>query len=382
MTAQPSETARRAEQISAFLTAAGWSGARRVALTADASTRRYERLFRGDETALLMDAPPAAESAPCPPQASTAERLSLGYNAVARLAGPDSRRFAAFSSELRHRGLRAPTVLAAEYDQGLLLIEDFGDDLLAAAIARGAPERLLYEGAIDALLHLHEGAAPAEIGRGDGPRSPLLEYDALAYAAETDLLTEWLYPLLTGRPMEFADAEDYRALWRPLLAQVAPSRPVIVLRDFHAENLLWMPQYAGLDRVGLIDFQDGLRGHPAYDLISLIEDARRDVAPALADAMMARYIAGASARPGFSAEEFKRSAAILGCQRNSKILGIFARLYVRDGKPKYLGFIPRLWDYMDRDLAHGELSGLKAWFDRVFPPALRVAPHHAREGVR
>ena len=189
MTVQPALVADDRETvIRDFLDKAGWGTAKRVPLTADASTRRYERLVKDGTTALLMDAPPAAESAPCPPDASPQQRIDLGYNAVARLAGPDSRRFAAFSAELRRLGLSAPEVYDAEYDAGLLLIEDLGDDLFARAMKAGQAETPLYEAAVDVLLHLHGQPAPHMVGGTGAPESPLLDYDTLALGAEADLL--------------------------------------------------------------------------------------------------------------------------------------------------------------------------------------------------
>jgi hypothetical protein len=362
----------RAEAIGAFLASTEWARAKQRPLSGDASTRRYIRLFKNESSALLMDAPPKAESAACPPDASEAQRLKLGYNAAARLAGPDSRRFAAFAETLRILGLRAPEIYAADYEHGLLVIEDLGDDLFARAIERGARALPLYEAAIDVLSVLHAAPAPASLGR-EGTNVPLLAYDRLAYKAEVDLAIEWLYPLLKGRALPQEARAEWDALWAAALARLGDGARVIVLRDFHAENLFWLPQRRGLARVGLIDFQDGLKGSPAYDLVSLLEDARRDVEPELASAMMERYIAAARS-PGFDADELRAQAALQGAQRNSKILGIFARLWARDGKPAYLKLVPRVWGYVERDLASPNLKDLKLWFDRYFPRELRGAP--------
>jgi hypothetical protein len=361
----------RAEAIGAFLASTDWARAEQRPLSGDASTRRYIRLLRNGSSALLMDAPPKAESAACPPDASEAQRLKLGYNAVARLAGPDSRRFAAFAETLRVLGLRAPAIYAADYDLGLLVIEDLGDDLFARAIERGARALPLYEAAVDVLVALHAAPAPASLG-AEGLAVPLLAYDRLAYKAEVDLAILWLYPLLKGHALPQDARAEWDALWAQALQRLGDAARVIVLRDFHAENLFWLPQRRDLARVGLIDFQDGLKGSPAYDLVSLLEDARRDVEPELAAAMMARYIAARARR--VDAEEFRAQAALLGAQRNAKILGIFARLWARDGKPAYLKLLPRVWGYVERDLESPELANLKLWFDRHFPPAERIAP--------
>ncbi|MFZ1989090.1 MAG: phosphotransferase [Alphaproteobacteria bacterium] len=361
--------------IRGFLLKSGWGGAALEPLAGDASTRRYIRLRRDSgATALLMDAPPRAESAACPPDADEAMRQKLGYNAVARLAGPDSRRFAAFSQALAARGLAPPDILDADYDQGLMVLEDLGDDLYARAIAGGTPELPLYEAAVDVLLALHATQAPPALGVVE-PRVPLLAYDALAYKAEVDLLVEWLYPLLKGTALPSDLRAEWNALWQKALAAIRINTHVIVLRDYHAENLFWLPERHGLHRVGLIDFQDGLSGSPAYDLVSLLEDARRDVDPALASVMLQHYIKGAGIRDRhFDAEGFGSDFALLGAQRNAKILGIFARLWRRDKKPGYLKLIPRVWRYIERDLEAPGISDLKAWFDTNLPAELRIAP--------
>ena len=360
--------------IRGFLLQSGWGGAALEPLAGDASSRRYVRLRRDGNTALLMDAPPKAESAPCPPDADETTRLKLGYNAVARLAGPDTRRFGAFAVALAARGLAPPDILDADYEQGLMVLEDLGDDLFARAIAAGTPEAPLYEAAVDVLLALHITQAPAALGVTE-PRVPLLTYDALAYKAEVDLLIDWLYPLLKGSPLPEGLRAEWDALWRKALREIRIGTHVIVLRDYHAENLFWLPMRHGLHRVGLIDFQDGLGGSPAYDLVSLLEDARRDVNPELGRAMLEHYITGASNRDRhFDAEGFRSDFALLGAQRNAKILGIFARLWRRDRKPGYLKLIPRVWGYMARDLEAPALADLKAWFDKNLPAELRIAP--------
>lgn len=361
--------------IRGFLLQSGWGGAALEPLAGDASTRRYVRLRRdGGATALLMDAPPKAESAACPPDADEATRQKLGYNAVARLAGPDSRRFAAFSQALAARGLAPPDILDADYEQGLLVLEDLGDDLFARAISGGTPALPLYEAAVDVLLALHATQAPPALGVIE-PRVPLLTYDALAYKAEVDLLVEWLYPLLKDKPLSPDLRAEWDALWQNALSGIRVGTHVIVLRDYHAENLFWLPERHGLHRVGLIDFQDGLSGSPAYDLVSLLEDARRDVDAGLAVAMLERYVTGAANRDRhFDAEGFRSDYALLGAQRNAKILGIFARLWRRDKKPGYLKLIPRVWRYIERDLDSPALADLKAWFDKNLPVELRIAP--------
>jgi aminoglycoside/choline kinase family phosphotransferase len=238
-------------------------------------------------------------------------------------------------------------------------------------IARGEAEAPLYEAAIDALVALHGERAPTELAA----QKPLFAYDETAMLAETDLLTEWVLPLASGQAVSDATRAEHRALWRDALAALPKYAPVFVHRDYHAQNLMWLPTREGVARVGMIDFQDALAGHPAYDLISLLEDARREVTPAMSDFMTALYIARAHAA-GLPVDEhgFRAAAALLAAQRNAKIIGIFARLYKRDGKPRYLAYLPRMWRYMERDLSHPSLAKLKAWYDRAVPGELRGEP--------
>lgn len=351
----------RRQDRAAFLAAAGWEDSRTLATIGDASTRSYERLALSGRTALLMDAPPDAEAAACPAGADAATRRRLGYNALTRLAGPNLNAFLDIAALLRGAGLSAPEVYAADAAKGFALIEDFGDGVYARAIPAGADEGELYAAAIDALAALH-AAAPAP------PASPpytMLSCDRLALEAEIGLLTEWYWPLKTGKPALTSVEAAYFAAWNGALAVLTPPR-TIMLRDYHAENLLWLPDREGPRRVGLIDFQDGLVGWAAYDLASLLEDARRDVPPALAEAMIDRY---ASARGGgdFDESAFRRDYAILAAQRNAKILGIFARLVKRDGKPRYLDFLPRVEAHFRRDLARPELAPVRGFFQRHLP---------------
>lgn len=358
----------RENLIRDFLDRAGWGAARREPLKGDASSRRYERIHGPKLSAILMDQPPGKEAAACPPDASPDVRKKLGYNALARLAGPDVRPFAAIGSELRARGFSAPDVYAADFANGLLLIEDLGDDLYARAVEAGAAAEPLYGAAIDVLAELHRTPAPSQLVTSDGWRVPFLSYDEEAMIVEADLMLDWFFPAALGHEASPDLRAEYHALWREALKPAMTTRRVMVLRDYHAENLLWMPSRSGSARVGLIDFQDGLHGSDAYDLMSLLEDARRDVDPALADAMMERYIAAVRAyNPNFDADEFRAAAAVLAAQRNIKIVGIFTRLWKRDGKPRYPGYHPRLWRYLDKDLAHPDLTTLRRWFDRHVP---------------
>lgn len=362
----------RASLLTDFIARSPFAGARREPLKGDASSRRYERLHLNGRTAILLDQPPG-ETAACPPGATPAERIALGYNAQARLAGPDVRPFAGAARYLRARGFSAPEILHADMANGLLLLEDLGDDLYARVIDRGVAPAPLYEAAIDLLADLHRAAAPDALDTPEGWRAPLLTYDETALLAETQLLLDWYWPATFGAPPSDDLRAEFAALWRAALAPAVAGSRVFVLRDYHAENLLWLPERAGLKRVGLLDFQDGLAGSRAYDLISLTEDARRDVDPDLAEAMTARYIVRAQETDSaFDAAQFRLQAAVLAAQRNVKIIGIFTRLWKRDGKPHYPRMHPRLWHYMDRDLAHPELRALKDWFDRRIPADARL----------
>ncbi|WP_112321130.1 aminoglycoside phosphotransferase family protein [Oceanibium sediminis] len=321
-------SAREAE-IAAFLSVCGWSGAWRAALAGDASNRRYERLTHPRlGRAVLMDAPPAR--------------------------GEDVRPFQQVTARLRAMGLSAPEILGADPALGLLLLEDLGDALFARMV-RGDPgaEPTLYAAAVDLIVALQDTPGAA-IG--------LPPYDDAVYRREVSLLPEWYLQAAPGA----ADRGDtLRELMQEALdAMQSPPAPVMVMRDYHAENLVWLPDRTGHARIGLLDYQDALAGHPAYDLVSLLEDARRDTPEALQEAMVERYIA---ARGG-DAAAFRHAYAVLGAQRNLKILGIFTRLWLRDGKPQYLDLLPRVWGHLRRDLSHPALTGLAAWVAREVPP--------------
>jgi aminoglycoside/choline kinase family phosphotransferase len=360
-----SKEAARAEAMESFLRDAGWAGAARNPLPGDASTRRYIRLHAAGGTAMLMDQPQHAETPGASSGATPAERHALGYNAVARLAGADCARFVAAAHYLRGFGLAAPDIYAADPAQGFLLLEDLGDDLYADVLAAGADEPALYAAAIDALAVLHAEDAPAALAAG----KPLFAYDETALVAEAQLLADWFLGAALGRKIEAEEREEHRNLWRAALAPLASAPRVFVHRDYHAQNLFWLPSRSGPARVGMIDFQDAVAGAPAYDLISLLEDARRDVSAELGQAMVSRYLARSDA--GANADAFRATAALLAAQRNAKIIGIFARLAIRDAKPRYLDYLPRVWGYMERDLEHPALHTLKAWYDRKIPRDMR-----------
>ena len=364
-------SADRNQAIEDFLARAGWRDAERIPLTGDASTRRYIRLRRGEDTVLLMDQPQGAEAPTAAADATPAQRRVLGYNAVARLAGADCGRFIAAANHLRAAGLSAPAVLADDAALGFVLIEDLGDALFADVLAQGADELPLHLAAADVLAKLHAAPAPAALP----PDKPLFAYDETALLAEVDLLTEWFFPVALDRKASETEAAEFRGRWRESLAPFLVSPPVFVHRDYHAQNLFWMPERRGAARVGLIDFQDAVAGAKAYDMISLIEDARRDVAPATAAVTVAHYLkAMRDAGTPVDEDAFALEAAVFAAQRNTKIAGIFARLCRRDGKPRYLGYLPRVWGYLANDLNHPALASLKSWYDRLIPANARGIP--------
>jgi len=346
----------------AVVEAAGGRGAEIVPRPGDASTRSYARVSLRDRKAMLMDQPQKLEGATAPANATPDERHKIGYNAVARLAGADCARFVAVAGHLRGLGLSAPEIYAADPDAGFVLIEDLGDDLYADVLAQGGDERQLYETAAEVLAVLHKEAAPAAMGD-----KPLHAYDATALIAETDLMTEYFLRHALGRKARPEETEEHRALWHDAIATVREASPVFVHRDYHAQNLIWLPERKGVARVGLIDFQDAVAGARSYDLISLIEDARRDVRPEAQDATTRRYLAAT----GLDEDAYRAQMAVMAAQRNAKIAGIFARLNIRDHKPRYLAYLPRVWGYLNRDLEHPALARLKSWYDRTIPREVR-----------
>lgn len=357
----------REERMRAFLAASGWGDAQVTPLPGDASTRSYARLADGARRALLMNQPQGAESPAAPPDASAEQRRALGYNAVARLAGADVGRFAAVAQHLRDAGLSAPDVYACDAAQGFMLLEDLGDGLFADVAAAGGDERALYRNAMEVLAQLHTQPLPEAMGG-----KPLFAYDETALLAEVDLLTEWYFPHALGRAATPDEIAEHRALWRAALAPVLAAPKVFVHRDYHAQNLLWLPERTGPQRTGLIDFQDAVAGSRAYDLVSLLEDARRDVAPEVAQAAVAHYLEMMAAQGARLEEDaFRAEMAAIAAQRNAKIAGIFARLFRRDGKARYLAHLPRVWGHLARDLAHPSLAPLRAWYDRTIPPHTR-----------
>ncbi|HAM48713.1 MAG TPA: bifunctional tRNA (adenosine(37)-N6)-threonylcarbamoyltransferase complex ATPase subunit type 1 TsaE/phosphotransferase [Alphaproteobacteria bacterium] len=349
--------------IGQFLTAAGWGQADYKPLAGDASYRRYARLSSGTARAILMDAPPGGDA---PKQHAARE-----YNAVAHLA-VDCAPFVAVARYLAQSGFSAPRILAGDMAAGLLLLEDFGDALYFDLFAQGQAELPLYGAAIDLLLALHSRPLPALLP--ETPYCPAYRvpgFDKAAVQAELALMLDWYLPD-QGRDASAAARREFEDIWDALYPHFASGPEVLVLRDYHAQNIFWLPDRAGLQQVGIIDFQDALRGSAAYDLVSLLEDARRNVAPELASNMLARYCEGARrSQPDFDVDGFHLACAIAGVQRNTRLLGTFTRLARRDGKMFYLGLIPRVRRYLERALAHPhpQLQSLQCWMAAHLPPA-------------
>ncbi|HEX8640348.1 MAG TPA: phosphotransferase [Allosphingosinicella sp.] len=322
----------------AFLAAHGWEGADIRPLAGDASFRRYFRVHLGENSAVLMDAPPEQED-----------------------IGP----FLAVAGHLLDRGFSPPRPLAIDRQKGLLLLEDFGDDRVGPLLQREPErERAIYEKAVDLLARIAAQPAPEDLPR----------YDDAAMTREVALLIEWFVPAVGLEVDERSYYRAWREAWVDILS-IVENNPVLVLRDYHVDNLMAV---AGREDLGLLDFQDALAGHPAYDLVSLLQDARRDVSAELEQAMIERYAAAANvADPAL----FRAHYEVLGAQRNTKIVGIFTRLWKRDRKPHYLPLQPRVWAYIERNLAHPALAPVRAWFDANIPPERRMAAAPAREAA-
>lgn len=315
------------EGLDGFLAAAGWPHAEIEPLPGDASFRRYFRVRSGEDTAMLMDAPPPNED-----------------------PGP----FLRAAYWLDENGMRAPRILHAQAERGLVLLEDFGETRMRDYLDDWpADEEEIYSGAVDALKALHRL-----------PPGPFLDYGLQEYQREAQLFIDWFVP---ARNL-YVDGRGWTAAWQEALSPLLPrQRPgVTVLRDYHAENIMLL---GSLDKQGLLDFQDALVGHPAYDLVSLLQDARRDVSAELEAKMLDRYLGDYAG----NRDDFLADYALLGAQRNAKIVGIFVRLWKRDGKPRYLSMIARVWAAMERDLAHPALAPVARWFEANIPTEVRAS---------
>ena len=347
----------RIDQVRAFLEESGFAGVSRRRMEGDASTRIYERLALDGETAVFMNAPRRPDGPPV--------RGGKPYSAIAHLA-EDVVPFVALAQGLRDRNLSAPTILHADLEHGLIIMEDLGNERIVAGDPP-APIAERYEAAVDLLVSLHRRKLPDRL-----PVAPQLEYrlpkyDLDAFLIEAELLLDWYLPRAGQLAGEQVRREFVR-LWRAALDPAVNAPATWVLRDYHSPNLLWLPDRESVARIGLLDFQDALTGPAAYDVASLLQDARVDVPEELEVALLSRYARARLYDQRFDAAAFAQLYATLAAQRATKILGIFARLDRRDGKPQYLRHMPRILRYLERSLSHPELAPLKAWYADNLPP--------------
>lgn len=329
---------KRETLIKKFLESSGWGSAVRDKLSSDASFRNYERLEMDGKTAMLMNAPPAKE---------------------------DIEPFINIDNYLRRRGFSSPEIYASDEVNGFILLEDLGVDSFTNVLSGKSKlsaqynEYDLYSAAIDVLIQLDRSTLP----------SKMPDYDRDLLMKECKLFTEWYLPRVNPDMNTQAMKDDFVAIWEELFNFKKVGDDVLVLRDYHADNLMWLPERPGVETVGLLDFQDAVIGSPLYDIVSLLEDARRDVSPGTVNACINRYLA---ARKSIDKKDFMVVYAILAAQRNCKIVGIFARLAIRDKKPRYLDYLPRVWKHLENGLRHPELAKLKNWFDKAAPADLRT----------
>jgi aminoglycoside/choline kinase family phosphotransferase len=314
---------------------AGWIGATRGLLAGDASFRRYERIRIEEKTAILMDAPPLKEGI---------------------------RPFIKMTEHLIRLGYSVPRILAMDISSGLLLLEDLGDATFTNALASGVDEKQLYQSAVDVLINLH--------GRELSKTIPdnLTNYDDEKLFTEVTIFVDWYMAGIIGDSVPDYIKNDFLDIWQKLISNIQINHKTLVLRDFHADNLMWLPNRDGIRKCGLLDYQDAVRGSPAYDLMSLFEDARRDLQPGLALDLLNYYYA---AFPKLDQNQFNKNYIILSAQRHCKVIGIFSRLAIRDGKSNYLAHIPRCWNLLDRACRSAELSILRDWLDAHVPPQNR-----------
>ena len=340
-----------------FLETSGFAEAERKHMQGDASTRAYERLTLVGQSYVFMNAPRRPDGPPV--------RDGKPYSAIAHLA-EDVTPFIAMANALRARGLSAPAIVAADRGAGFLIIEDLGDNAVVSGTPP-APIEERYTVAASLLAALHRQTLPATLPVESGLSYTLPGYDLDALLIEAELLIDWYLPML-GSPLSVTRRRDFLTLWREALTAPLRDPPTWVMRDFHSPNLLWLPDRKDIGRIGLLDFQDAVMGSPAYDVASLLQDARVDVPELMEIALLSHYTRARLAHePNFDAPAFAQSYAVLAAQRASKILGIFARLDRRDGKPQYLRHIPRVWGYLQRSLDHPTLTELKIWYGANIP---------------
>lgn len=360
-------TLNRETQIIAFLNAHEWGDAVREPVTADASARSYERLKLNGKKAVLMDAPFDENDKPCPLGSSDESRRAEGYAALAMLAGSDPSAFVCLATALKRRGFRSPKIIGLNLKSGLMLLEDLGDNLYASVL-ENAPEREeeMYKKAVCVLAAIYRSSFDTHVV-AHGAEWKIGRYDQLAYQAEADLFTQWYAPEFDSELSEVAQKE-WEDIWTDICGHLDEHAFGLALRDFHAQNIFVLEEAdSDIASVGLIDFQDALFAHPSFDLVSLLEDARRDVSPDLIAPLISLFCQEAGIEED---AKFHAAYAVQGAQRNAKILGIFVRLARRDHKQDYLNLIPRVKAHFVRDISHPALAALKAWVKKYTPSIL------------
>jgi hypothetical protein len=342
----------------------GWADAQRTYLQGDASTRVYEKLTKPDgETAILMNSPSRADGPPI--------RYGRSYSAIARLA-ENIKAFVGMSEGLRSQGLSAPKIIGADFSAGFAVVEDLGGEGIVDADGRPIASRYLEAAAV--LAYLHSRKLPDMIPVKGAGFHHIPPYDLDALLIEIELIVDWYAARASTRAIASGARATFVNLWRQILIEIANAPVTWVLRDFHSPNLLWLPERDGLARLGLLDFQDCVLGHPAYDLVSLGQDARVDVSDDLELKLLSSYARlRREADPTFDVAGFARAYGILGAQRATKVLGIFARLDRRDQKPQYLAHLPRVERYLQKNLRHPALADIKAWYEANLPDLFRAA---------
>jgi aminoglycoside/choline kinase family phosphotransferase len=333
---EPASNSIRQEMVASFIkTCPEFAQAELLPLAGDASFRRYIRVKQDGRSAMLMDAPPEKE---------------------------DARKYLVIAEYLLKNGYSAPAIMASDIARGFVLLEDFGDDTFtrilnrADAATKEAQERELYEAAVDLLAEWYVKRSTLV----DASKFTPGLYNDRLLLREVSLFAEWYLPQVLGRDKAEELHDEYMGIWKTVIAETPLAVDTFVHRDYHADNLMWLPERSGVKRVGLLDFQDGVYGDPAYDMVSLLEDARRDVPQAIVQHAIMGYLYASKV----DSNDFKTAYAVLGAQRNSKIIGIFVRLAARDNKHHYLDFLPRVWKYLENDLSHPVLQPLAQWIDK------------------
>lgn len=323
----------RGQLLSEFIDRCGHNQMQRLPVAADASFRRYERLQGNNRSLIVMDAPPPQE---------------------------DMRPFMQVTALLRAMTFSAPEIYESDVEQGFLLLEDLGHMSFSSLLKQTpAMEEMLYLEATELLVQLNQ--------RCQHVPNALPAYNREVQLREVALLSDWFMPQVVGTEQAHGLRESWLEAWQQVLDAVPPREKVPVLRDYHADNLMWLADRTGVERVGLLDYQDALLGDPAYDLVSFLEDIRRDVSPQVIDACKRHFVAGCHEHDA----DFAARYAVLGAQRNSKIVGIFTRLCVRDGKRHYLNFLPKVWRWLEHDVSHPALAPVRGWLDTHVPAAAR-----------